>query len=52
MQIIRRSGTIIERLLNEAARAEAAELRALVDYNIMMGNIEDPSEESEDENND
>lgn len=52
MQIIRRSGTIIERHLNEAARAEAEELRALVDYNIMMGNIEDPSEDEEVEAND
>lgn len=49
MQIIRKSGTIIERHLNENARAEAAELKAVVDYNIMMGNIEDPSEDDEQE---
>jgi len=49
MQIIRTNGRIIDRHLNEAARAEAAELKAVVDYNIMMGTIEDPSEDDEQE---
>ncbi|MBQ6403850.1 MAG: hypothetical protein IJI27_08090 [Oscillospiraceae bacterium] len=54
MQIIKTIGSIIERHLNENARAEVVGLNAVVDYNIMMGNIEDPSEdeeESEVENN-
>lgn len=42
-------GTILERHLEENERAELADLRAVQDYNIMMGNIEDPSEEEEDE---
>ena len=50
MQIIRLIGTICERHLNENARAEIANLKAVTDYNIMMGNIEDPSDESEVEN--
>ncbi len=50
MEIVKKVGSIIERHLNENARAEAADLKAVVDYNIMMGNIEDPMEESEVEN--
>ena len=33
----------------ENAIAERDMLRSLVEYNIMMGNIEDPSEEEEEE---
>ena len=50
MEIVRLRGTILERHQNENSRAAAAELKAVTDYNIMMGNLEDPTEE-EDENN-
>ena len=45
MKIVRQISSIFERHLTENARAEAAEVKAVMDYNIMMGNIEDPSEE-------
>ena len=32
---------------NELAAEKAAKARAVQDYNIMMGNIEDPADESE-----
>lgn len=38
-----------ERILEENARADVADMRAIQEYNIMMGNLEDPSEEEEDE---
>lgn len=41
-----------ERALEENARAAVEDLKAVQEYNIMMGNLEDPSveeEESEDE---
>ena len=46
--------TIQERLLKAEhdainARAEAENLRAVQDYNIMMGILDDPSEDIEDE---
>ena len=47
MTIRRLVNTILERHLDENARAEIATLQAITDYNIMMGNIEDPSEEDE-----
>lgn len=33
----------------ENAIAQAEALRAFIDYNVMMGNIEDPTDESEEE---
>ena len=33
----------------EIAEALAADTKAVQDYNIMMGNLEDPSEEDEEE---
>lgn len=33
----------------ENAVAENAEMKAFVDYNVMMGNVEDPAEEDEEE---
>lgn len=46
--------TIEERMLKleqdaTNARAEAAKAQAIQSYNIMMGNIEDPSEEEDEE---
>jgi len=49
MEAVRLSGTILERHLNENNRAETARLKSVQEYNIMMGNIEDPSEGEEDE---
>ena len=49
MTIRRLITTILESRLDENARAEIAMLQAITDYNIMMGNIEDPSEEGEEE---
>lgn len=48
------SPTIEERMLKleqdaTNARAEAAKVQAVQSYNVMMGNIEDPSEDEEDE---
>lgn len=31
------------------AEAKASETKAFIDYNVMMGNIEDPSEDEEEE---
>lgn len=36
---------IIERHLNENAREVVADVKAVQDYNLMMGNLEDPNEE-------
>lgn len=49
MKAIRYSETPYERILDENARAVVAELKAVQDYNIMMGNLEDPEEEGEED---
>ncbi len=36
----------------EYADAQAAQTKAVQDYNIMMGNLEDPSEDDEEEEED
>ena len=41
--------TPYERKMNEIARALTAEVKAVQDYNIMMGVLEDPAEDEEDE---
>lgn len=41
--------TPYERILEENARAALEDLRAVQEYNIMMGNLEDPSEEEEED---
>lgn len=52
MKAVKLEGTILERHLDENTRAQAAALMATVDYNIMMGNLEDPAEgENEEEGN-
>lgn len=43
-------GTIFERSIIENAAEQAANNQAAIDYNIMMGNLEDPEEEEETEN--
>ena len=47
MRIIPLIGTILEKHLQENARATTETVKAVQDYNIMMGNLEDPSEEDE-----
>lgn len=39
--------TIAERKDIENAIAEAEQMKAIYDYNVMMGNIEDPQEEDD-----
>ena len=47
MESVKRTGTILERHLNELNRAETAKLKAVQDYNIMMGILEDPDDDGE-----
>lgn len=47
MKVIPLNGTILERHITDNAIGRAAELKAVQDYNIMMGNIEDPKEGDE-----
>ena len=52
MKIIPLSGTILERHREDVARAEAERVKAVQEYNIMMGLLEDPAEENEEDEND
>ena len=45
MEVHRLTGTIYERHQYENLLAQAAEMKAVQDYNIMMGNLEDPAED-------
>ena len=47
MQIRRMTGKIIDQILDENARAAIARTKAIEDYNIMIGNLEDPADEGE-----
>lgn len=47
MKPIKLGRTILERHLDELDRAQTARVMAVQDYNIMMGNLEDPSEDEE-----
>lgn len=49
MNVVRLIGTILERHVEENARATAEDLKAIAEYNIMMGILEDPSAEEEEE---
>ncbi len=49
MQIVPMTGTLIDRHNEENAQAIAESSRAAIDYNIMMGILEDPNEEEESE---
>lgn len=49
MYSVRLKGTILERHLDEIDRAQTAELKAVMDYNIMMGVLEDPAEGEDEE---
>lgn len=48
MKIIPLVGTILERLRADNEREKAAKVEAIQEYNIMMGILEDPSEDDED----
>lgn len=47
MKIISLVGTILERLRADNEREKAAKVSAIQEYNIMMGILEDPSEDDE-----
>ena len=49
MKIIKLIGTIVERHLEENTRATTEDVKAIQDYNIMMGILEDPNMEEEEE---
>ena len=49
MTVIPRQGRIIDRILDDNAHAAIADQAAVIDYNVMMGNIEDPAEEGEED---
>ena len=44
--------TVEEQAEQELAEAQAARAQAVQDYNIMMGNLEDPAEDEEEEEGD
>lgn len=50
MQIIPKAIAALTRRL-EHALCQTSEQKAITDYNIMMGNLEDPAEEEEEETN-
>ena len=47
--ITRNKMDLTEKALLENTIAENEKLKAMLDYNIMMGNIEDPDEEEDEE---
>lgn len=49
IEVRRLTGTIYERHQYENLLAQAAEMKAVQDYNLMMGNLEDPAEDGEED---
>ena len=47
--LIRNRMDLHEKAMLENAVAENESMRAFIDYNIMMGNIEDPAEEEDED---
>ena len=47
--LVRNKMDLVDKAVIENTIAENARLKAMLDYNIMMGNIEDPDEEGEDD---
>lgn len=47
--LVRNKMNLADKAILENTIAENARLKAMFDYNIMMGNIEDPDEEEEDD---
>ena len=43
----RRSESPYDRVIDEIAREKIGEVKAVTDYNLMMGNLEDPAEDEE-----
>lgn len=51
MKIEHLTGTIFERHLDDNVRANAEQLKAILEYNIMMEMLEDPSAEDDETDN-
>ena len=51
MKITIPTDTIYRRHLNDMVRADVKRIRAVQEYNIMMGHIDDPTEYEEGEQN-
>lgn len=49
IKVITPVNRVIERHLEENLRAAVADIQAVQDYNIMMGMMEDPREEEDDD---
>ena len=49
MKATKRTKSPYERAMEENERASVEEMKAVQDYNIMMGNLEDPAEEEEED---
>ena len=49
MKPYRRSMSPYDRVIDEIAREQIGEIKAVTDYNIMMGTLEDPAAEEEEE---
>ena len=47
--LVRNKMDLADKAVLENTIAENARLKAMLDYNIMMGNIEDPDEEGDEE---
>lgn len=52
MRTIKRNMSPYDRVMDDITREHVEEAKAVVDYNIMMGNLEDPAEEEEEEEDD
>ena len=49
MRAYRRNISPYERIIDEIAREQIEKVKAVTDYNIMMGVLDDPSEEEEED---
>lgn len=49
MRAYKRSMSPYDRAIDDITREHVEEVKAITDYNIMMGNLEDPTEEEEEE---
>ena len=47
MNAYKRNMSPYERAMDDITREHVAEVKAVMDYNIMMGNLEDPAEEED-----
>lgn len=49
MKAQKRTKSPYEKAMEELEKEKVEEMKAVQDYNIMMGNLEDPAEEEEEE---